>query len=105
MQPRDDSRQFVGGAGLEIKTAQPVIIADSIFEGNSGRQGSGLHLDACPSTLVWNSSFDGNSAMYEGGAVALVNSDSQGLMLGKCTLGNNVAGKRPLALCLICGGN
>ena len=84
-----NSRPFIGGGGLEIKTAQPVIIADCVFEGNSGRQGSGLHLDACPSTLVWNSSFDSNHATYEGGAVALVNSDGQGLLLGNSSLTHN----------------
>lgn len=74
---------------MEIKTAQPIVIADSVFEGNSGRQGSGLHLDACPSTLIWNSSFDSNTAQFEGGAVALVNSDGQGLLMGNCSLTNN----------------
>ena len=84
-----NSRPFIGGGGLEIKTAQPVIVADCVFECNSGRQGSGLHLDACPSTLVWNSSFDSNHATYEGGAVALVNSDGQGLFLGNSSLTHN----------------
>ena len=87
--PPPNSRPFIGGAGLEVKTAQPIFISNCVFEGNSGRQGSGLHLDACPSALVWNTSFDHNHAQYEGGAVALVNSDGQGLLLGKSNLTGN----------------
>lgn len=87
--PAPDSRPFVGGGGLQIKTAQPVIIADCVFEGNKGRQGSAVHLNGCPSTLVWNTSFDSNHATYEGGAVALVNSDGQGLLLGNSSLTRN----------------
>lgn len=87
--PPVDSRPFIGGGGLEIKTAQPIIIADCVFDDNHGRQGSGLHLDACPSTLVWNSSFDSNMAQYEGGAIALVNSDGQGLLVGNSNLTRN----------------
>ncbi len=86
---QNNTRPFIGGAGLEIKTAQPVVIADCVFESNSGNQGSAVHLDACPSTLIWNSSFDSNIATYEGGAVALVNSDGQGLLLGACNLTRN----------------
>ena len=85
----DSSNPFNGGAGLEIKTAQPVVIANCVFEKNVGNQGSGVHLDACPSTLIWNSSFDQNSAEYEGGAVALVNSNGQGVMLAACNLTRN----------------
>lgn len=87
--PPPNSRPFIGGAGLEVKTAQPILISNCVFEGNSGRQGSGLHLDACPSTLVWNTNFDNNHAQYEGGAIALVNSDGQGLLLGKSNLTGN----------------
>lgn len=87
--PPADSRPFIGGGGLEVQTAQPIIVADCVFENNRGRQGSALHLNACPSTLVWNSTFDNNHATYEGGAVALVNSAGQGLLLAKSTLTRN----------------
>ena len=39
--------------------------------------------------------------MYEAGALALVNSNGQNLMLGKCNLGNNVAGETTAAVLLL----
>ena len=39
---------------------------------------------------------------YEGGALALVNSYGEGLMLGQWSLTDHVAGERHLALCLVC---
>lgn len=85
----NNTNPFIGGAGLEIRTAQPVVIADCTFQDNLGAQGAAVHLDACPSTLIWNSSFDNNQATYEGGAVALVNSDGQGVLLGGSNFTHN----------------
>ena len=85
----NDSNPFMGGAGLEIKDAQLVLIAHSVFEDNVGAQGAGVHLDACPSTLIWSCSFENNTATYEGGAVANVNSNGQGVLLGASNLTHN----------------
>ena len=85
----NNSDPFLGGAGLEIQTAQLVLIAHSVFEDNVGAQGAGVHLDACPSTLIWSCSFDNNTATYEGGAIAHVNSNGQGVLLGASNLTHN----------------
>ena len=88
----NNSNPFLGGAGLEIQTAQLVLIAHSVFENNIGAQGAGVHLDACPSTLIWSCSFDNNTATYEGGAIANVNSNGQGVLLGASNLTHNSGG-------------
>lgn len=85
----NNSDPFLGGAGLEIQTAQLILIAHSVFEDNVGAQGAGVHLNACPSTLIWNCSFDNNTATYEGGAIAHVNSNGQGVLLGASNLTRN----------------
>lgn len=97
VQTTNSSNPLVGGAGLEIKTAQLILIAHSMFEDNVGAQGAGVHLDACPSALIWNCSFHHNTATYEGGGVAHVNSNGQGVLLGASTLTHN-SGTYPVLL-------
>ena len=88
VQPQDP---LAGGAALDILSVPYSVLADLVFEGNKGRQGSAVHLDSCTATLMWNDTFNGNSATHEGGAVASVNSHGKGVLLGASTISNSLA--------------
>lgn len=89
VQTVNNSNPLVGGAGLEVKTAQLILIAHSVFEDKVGAEGAVVHLDACPSALIWNCSFHNNMATYAGGGIAHVNSNGQGVLLGANILTHN----------------
>lgn len=76
---------LTGGAGLDIQDVLFTIISSSTFTGNSGRQGSAVHLDTCFTSYIWNCTFANNTATGQGGALALVNSHSKGLLLANST--------------------
>ena len=80
-----------GGAGLDIQEVLFTVLSSNVFRHNSGRQGSGLQLDTCFASFIWNSTFDNNTATGQGGAVALVNSHTTGLLIANSTLSNGQA--------------
>ena len=82
---------LTGGAGLDIQDVQYAVISSSAFTSNRGRQGSAVHLDTCLTSYIWNCTFDRNSATGQGGALALVNSHSKGLLLANTTFQNGEA--------------
>lgn len=81
----------VGAAALDLLSISSSVLADLVFEGNIGRQGSAVHLDSCTATILWNDTFEGNIATHEGGAIAIVNSPGKGILLGASKLYDNVA--------------
>lgn len=93
--PEPDEAQpidfLTGSAGLDIQDVQYTVLSSSIFTNNRGRQGSAVHLDTCFTSYVWNCTFDQNSATGQGGALALVNSHSKGLLLANSTFTNGQA--------------
>ena len=82
---------LTGGAGLDIQEVLFTVLSSNVFRRNSGRQGSALHLDTCFASFIWNSTFDNNTATGQGGALALVNSHSKGLLISNSTLSNGQA--------------
>lgn len=82
---------LTGGAGLDIQDVLFTVLSVNTFTSNRGRQGSALHLDTSLTTYVYKCSFDNNTATGQGGAVALVNSHSKGLLLANSNISNSQA--------------
>ncbi len=82
---------LTGGAGLDIQDVLFTVLSSNTFISNRGRQGSALHMDTCFTIYIWNCTFDDNTATGQGGAIALVNSHSIGLLLADSTISNGQA--------------
>ena len=82
---------LTGGAGLDIQDVLFTVLSSNSFTSNRGRQGSAVHLDTCFTTYIWNCVFDSNIATGQGGALALVNSHSKGLLVANSTFRNGEA--------------
>ena len=82
---------LTGGAGLDIQEVLFAVLSSNTFRGNQGRQGSAVHLDTCFASYIWNSTFDNNTATGQGGALAVVNTHTKGLLIANSTLSNNQA--------------
>lgn len=82
---------LTGGGGLDIQDVLFTVLSSNTFSSNRGRQGAAVHLDTCFTTYIWNCSFNGNIATGQGGALALVNSHSKGLLVANSTFSNGEA--------------
>ena len=80
-----------GGDALYLQDINKAILVALVVADNQGFQGSGLYLDSCNEIVVWNSVFARNIANSTGGAIAFVNAQNSGIMVGNCTLRDNQA--------------
>ena len=81
-----------GAAGAIVINQSPYVVLNDITATNNvGRQGAAIQLDAVQTAVIWIASFVSNIAAYEGGAVAMVDSHGQGLLLAEVNASNNSA--------------
>ena len=79
------------GGALYLKEVNKAVLVDLVVADNQGTRGSGLYLDSCSETVIWNSSFARNKASSVGGAIASVNAQNSGIMVGHCMIHDNQA--------------
>ena len=80
-----------GGGAVYLKDVNKALLVNLMFADNVGSQGSGLYLDSCSEIVIWNSVFARNIADTGGGGIAFVNGQNSGILMGNCSVHDNVA--------------